>query len=392
MLKDPTLSNQPILITEGEMDALSCIQAGHVRTVSIPDGWTVDFETGDERKSKPLMRNLSALKGARVIVAGDNDPVGESLARFVSNLLEDQVVLYVRWPDGCKDANDTLRDHGPGAVTQAIEGARPISPAGGIITGLSDLPPQPPRRLYRVGIDKLDMRMAFEPGTLSVLTGKPGQGKSTFATWLCHMLSRRHNIRCGVLMMETNAYRIRTQLALLSSGRDVKDMGADEAREVLAKLDQRFRVMQRESNWEGSHDMSWLKAMVRAAALEHECKFIVIDPWNELEHEPRSGESLTNYINVALAAIRQWAERYDVHIMVTAHPRKMINDDRPPVGYDIADSAAWVNKPSIGLTIHRDDTLKLVNWKVRDRETYACSPGVTEIEFDPFKLCYRTVA
>ena len=99
VLKDPTLSNQPILITEGEMDALSCIQAGHVRTVSIPDGWTVDFETGDERKSKPLMRNLSALKGARVIVAGDNDPVGESLARFVSNLLEDQVVLYVRWQD-----------------------------------------------------------------------------------------------------------------------------------------------------------------------------------------------------------------------------------------------------------------------------------------------------
>ena len=37
----------PIVITEGEMDALSVIQAGYTRAVSLPDGWT---EEGGKRQ------------------------------------------------------------------------------------------------------------------------------------------------------------------------------------------------------------------------------------------------------------------------------------------------------------------------------------------------------
>ena len=32
----------PIVITEGEIDALSVMQAGYMRAVSLPDGWTED--------------------------------------------------------------------------------------------------------------------------------------------------------------------------------------------------------------------------------------------------------------------------------------------------------------------------------------------------------------
>ncbi len=32
-------SHRPAVITEGEIDALSCIQAGFHRAVSVPDGW-----------------------------------------------------------------------------------------------------------------------------------------------------------------------------------------------------------------------------------------------------------------------------------------------------------------------------------------------------------------
>ena len=33
-----TLSNDPLIITEGELDALSAIQAGFPRAISVPDG------------------------------------------------------------------------------------------------------------------------------------------------------------------------------------------------------------------------------------------------------------------------------------------------------------------------------------------------------------------
>lgn len=32
----------PVVITEGEIDALSAMQAGYPRSVSLPDGWTED--------------------------------------------------------------------------------------------------------------------------------------------------------------------------------------------------------------------------------------------------------------------------------------------------------------------------------------------------------------
>jgi twinkle protein len=37
-LRDSTLANQPLLITEGEMDALAAIQVGFPRTISVGDG------------------------------------------------------------------------------------------------------------------------------------------------------------------------------------------------------------------------------------------------------------------------------------------------------------------------------------------------------------------
>jgi twinkle protein len=37
-LRDVTLASEPLLITEGEFDALSAIQAGFPRTISVGDG------------------------------------------------------------------------------------------------------------------------------------------------------------------------------------------------------------------------------------------------------------------------------------------------------------------------------------------------------------------
>ena len=38
----------PVVITEGEIDALSVMQAGYLRAVSLPDGWT---EKGEKREA-----------------------------------------------------------------------------------------------------------------------------------------------------------------------------------------------------------------------------------------------------------------------------------------------------------------------------------------------------
>lgn len=390
-LTDPTLAGQPAVITEGEMDALACIQAGWQKSVSIPDGWTENYTAGEGAKAAPMIRNEAALRKDPVIVAADNDPTGHSFLRFVANLLEDHDVRWAKWPEDCKDANDVLRIHGEGKLSECLHAARPIDPPGGIITAVSDLPPRPPRRLLRTGVGNVDKIAAFEIGALSVLTGIPGQGKSTLATWLAHRIVKHEGIRAGLLMMETHPERTRAQLVLNETGNQLAWHKPEKQVEILKGLDQHWRIVQRTD--EGDHHLGWLKDVIRALAVREGCKLVVIDPWNELEHYPEPGESLTQYLNVALTRIRQWAEKYDCHVLMIAHPRKMhVSDGKPtaPVGYDIADSAAWVNKPSLGLTVHPDDEhVKLLNWKIRDREYYGIRSGFTLLEFDPAKLCYR---
>ena len=384
--------SQPIVITEGEIDCLSVIQAGFVRCISLPDGWT---EQGN--KTDALVTVEEDLKRSPfVIVAGDNDEAGESLPRTVANLLSGHDVRYVTWPEGCKDANDVLVKFGEGELGAALNAAVRLDPPGGFITGLSDLPPLSARRVLKTGVKEIDWRLAFEIGAMSVVTGIPGHGKSTFTTFAADRIAKNEGVRVGFMSFETHPHRTRDHLTRLATGKAYADLSDSQKVATMAQLDRFFRIVHRTYE-EGAHHLGWLSSMVHALALRDGCKLIVIDPWNELEHMPEPGESLTNYINFALQQIRQWAEKLEVHICVVSHPKKLNQDFKPraPTGYDVADSAAFFNKPACGLTIHNsksEDGVPLVelwNWKTRDVQMYGCSKGKTQLHFDVDRMAYE---
>jgi twinkle protein len=387
---------QPIVITEGEIDCLSVVQAGFDRCVSVPDGWTA--EGG---KTEALVEAESALRDSPyVIVAGDNDEAGESLPRAVANLLKGHDVRVVRWPDGCKDANDVLVGLGEGALAACLNAAVRVDPPGGTITGFSDLPPLGDRRVLRVGMTPFDWAVALELGAMSVWTGTPGSGKSTFLTWAAEKIAVNENVRVGMMAFETHPYDIRDQLSLIRTGREFRDLPESERQRLTDVLDQRFRLVHVTLDDTQQH-LAWLENMVYALAVRDRCKLIIIDPWNELEHLPNPGESMTAYINFATKFIRQLAEKLDVHIALVAHPRKMPTDGkpRPPTGYDIADSAAFFNKPSLGVTVHQvsrtdddgteDSWVELHVWKVRKTRLYRMKKGVVTVDYDHATQSYR---
>lgn len=381
----------PIVITEGEIDCLSVMQAGYMRAVSLPDGWTVD---GGKREV--LVQAETLLRQAPfVIVAGDNDEAGQSLPRTVANVLLGHDVRYVTWPEGCKDANDVLVAYGEGELARCLTEAKRMDPAGGFITGISDLPPLPARRVLRTGMKPYDLVLAFEVGAMSVGTGTPGSGKSTFTTFAAYHIAKSESVRVGFLSFETHPYRTRDHLCRLETGRAWADLSPAQRSEVAEALDHNFRIVHRTYD-AGSHNLGWLKDMVYTLAVRDGCKLIVVDPWNELEHLPETGESMTGYINFALQQIRVWAEQFDTHICLVAHPRKMPTEGkpRPPVGYDISDSAAFSNKPSLGFTVHQDEDetglpiVRIVTWKVRDTQLYGIEKGQIKLDFLADRMAY----
>ena len=226
-LFEPEWSDLPIVITEGEMDAASCVEAGFRRSVGLPDGW--DARNSKIGKLEPYIEQFR--RSPRIIVAGDTDEAGAGLARAVFNLLDTHPVSVCSWPDGCKDPNDVLQQHGVKALVECLNSARPLEAEGAIISGLHDLPVMPPRTIYRSGDALLDEVFRLELGTVNVLTGVPGHGKSTWATWALDQCAKHNGIKVGAVMFETHPAQIRDQLVRSRTGRPFR---GDDPRAVAA--------------------------------------------------------------------------------------------------------------------------------------------------------------
>lgn len=81
---------------------------------------------------------------------------------------------------------------------------------------------------------------------------------------------------------------------------------------------------------------------------------LVIDPYNELDHQRPPGVSETEYVSQMLTKIKRFAQHYDAHVWFVAHPKQLQQwrGDAPNL-YDISGSAHFVNKADNGVVVHR---------------------------------------
>ena len=71
-------------------------------------------------------------------------------------------------------------------------------------------------------------------------------------------------------------------------------------------------------------------------------KLLIIDPWNEIEHDRPPHLTSTEYTGLALRALKRFARKHQIHLIVVAHPKMLRRDQQGeypfPSLYDIADS------------------------------------------------------
>lgn len=366
-LDDPSLETgqNALVITEGELDALTAIEAGFPLAVSVPDGAppVVDgedptnlqpIEAGSENSGKFefLWNNRDRLKRIkRFIIAVDNDRPGQRLGAELVRRLSASRCLFVEYPVGCKDLNDVAMQRGSEAVSAVINAAKPYPVRG--LYRLSDYPEMGAINTISTGWWTLDRHLKLFPGEFMVVTGIPGHGKSTWVLNLLCNAARLHGWHTALFSPEMPTVpHLRDKLRRIKGGHRA---------DVDAFIDEYFRFIDADPTGDDDtdFDLDWIIDKATDAVLRDGIRCLVIDPWNEVEHARRRDETGTDYIGRSIRSLKRFARLYDVAVIVIAHPTKEVGRDgksRPPTLYDIEGSAHWFNKCDHGVVIDRPST------------------------------------
>lgn len=173
---DPEANDGTLVMTEGQIDSLSCAEAGVKNAVSVPTGaqgftW-IPYCWDFLGKFKTL------------IIFGDHEKGHITLLAEMQNRFHG-MVKHVREEDyrDCKDANEILRKYGKQAVADAVARAVPVTDER--FKKLSEIQRMDLSKipLMSTGLAELDAKIGgFYFGQLIVLTGERGKGKSTLGS------------------------------------------------------------------------------------------------------------------------------------------------------------------------------------------------------------------
>lgn len=394
-----------LVITEGEIDALTALECGYPFTVSVPDGAPAvpqgktpeDLEPLDEAKDTEgkfefMWNNRDRLrKIKRFIIASDADGPGRRLAAELVRRLGAAKCSFVAYPpdpvvlqgDGsrrpCKDLNDVLAHFGRDRVINIIATAKPYPVRG--LYRLSEYPEHDELETFSVGFDGWKNRLRVFPGEFMVVTGIPSHGKTQWVMNLVSNLVTAHGWRAAICSPEMPTVpQLRDRLRRYWIGHKPVLGEGGELERADDWINRRFVFIDIDPTGTGesdeAFDLNWLIERATDAVLRDGIRILVIDPWNEIEHAREKGETGSDYVARGIRALKRFARLYSVVVIVVAHPTKEVGKGgatRLANLYDVEGSAAWVNKADHGIVVERDsDKTNKTNihiQKVRFEET-----------------------
>jgi twinkle protein len=374
---------QPLIIVEGEMDALSVMEAGVKNVVSVPGG--APMKVADGKVSPSEDKKFSFVWNARelleavpyVVLATDQDGPGQALAEELARRIGKEKCRLAKF-DG-KDLNDVLLDPTRGmAEIEAIIGRAVPYPISGLSDPLTykdrinELFTKGTGKGYSTGYPSLDTIYTVAPGQLTVVTGYPSSGKSNFVDQLMVNLASTQDWKFAICSFEnqpeihiSRLMEIYTRKRFFE-GRD--RMLSQEMDAALQFVQEHFLFL--DTQGEEPSTLDSILERARAAVKRMGVRGLVIDPYNYIELN-RGEMTETDAISQMLTRVQKFCKANDVHTWFVAHPSKISRSgvDLPrPDGMSISGSMAWWAKTDCGLTIHRgENCVEVAVWKCRYR-------------------------
>lgn len=356
---DECVFSKPLIITEGQLDAMALYEAGIRNVVSVPSGcedtswiencwdWLEKFKT--------------------IILFGDSDDPGRKMVDQVARRLDESRCMIVEdYPDKpsggmCKDANEVLYFLGEFALIAMVENAREI-PVKGLINLGSVIPvalDSIPN--IRTQIPKLDWALrGLREGSVTIWTGKAGHGKSTLSGLFALQAVEQGKTAC-VYSGELSKEEFQEWINLQCAGSEYIGLKADKSgnpipcvpyqvqQRIIQYYDKKIFLFDNEEIFDSETEDKAILRLFKVAARQHGCKLFIVDnlmmALAESDEEFRDQKKFVN-------AMKKFARKFGVHVMIVAHPRKTRVGDHLG-GEDVGGNSAVNNLADATLVMER---------------------------------------
>jgi twinkle protein len=252
---------------------------------------------------------------------------------------------------------------------------------------LSDYPEMEIPQMCEIGIsEELDKHMKFYEGQFVVCTGIPNSGKSTLINQASVLMAKRHKWPIAIFSGEKDVKPFLAHElmgAFLGKGR--AEWSLEEKQRAEAFVQRYYQFIDYDDTGDVDIDIKFLLDACAAAVFRDGVKMLIIDPWNELEHNRPMNMSLTEYVGKMIKELKKFAKRFHVCVIVVAHPTKL-GEGVVPGLYAISDSAHWANKADLGVVVHASDpenpnARDVIISKVRLKRIAGLT-GIVKLSFD----------
>ena len=363
---DRTIGHDYVVIVEGEMDALSFVESGIESVVSVPNGATINNTNLDYLDS--CIDYFESKE--KVILAVDADEAGLALKQELIRRLGAERCFTVEFGT-YKDANEFLVAHGRSMLADVITKAKPV-PIENVVT-LKDINDELEEFIhegfkpgYQIGLNNFDSIFSTYTGQFITVTGVPSSGKSDFVDRMVVGYYLKYGWKTAFASPENKPTFLHTHKLIRKLGGwmpSKDDIGTDRWNNIISKVNDNFYFIENER-----YDLDAVLAKGAELVKRKGIKCLVVDPYNKVKMQGASSMSIPDATMEYLTRIEAFAKKYDVLVIIVAHPTKMYKKEDgtidEPTMYSIKGGGEWYDASYHGLLVHRNYEQKTVKVKV----------------------------
>jgi len=354
------------VIVEGEMDALSLYEVGITNVVSVPNGATLN------RLNLDYLDNCIEYfdDKTKIILATDSDEAGQNLQQELIRRFGAEV-CWMADLGVHKDANDLLIADGRNALLNAIHNSTAV-PLENVVT-VNDINDELEEFIhegfkpgFQVGLDNFDSIFSTYTGQFITVTGVPSSGKSDFVDRMAVGYQMKYGWKTAFASPENKPTFLHAHKLIRKIGGWMpkkEDLGGDKWNQCFEVVNDNFYFIEAER-----YDLDAVLKKGAELVKRKGIKCLVIDPYNKVKMKGAGDLSITDATMEYLAKVEAFAKKYDVLVVIVAHPTKMYKKDDgtidEPTMYNIKGGGEWYDASYHGLLVHRNYTNNTVKVKV----------------------------